>query len=182
MATSKSTTYSIYRIVCFPTGENYIGQTKHLKDRQDTHQYLLRLGKHHSKKLQAAYDQYGVGSFYSEVIESNVSDADADAREIYWIAHFDSYHNGFNVTPGGKDSGANYRKFKVGDREYDSIESASQMTGLSVGEIRWYLEKHGYEPGKMKPTKRAYKPKFSDYQPTTEQLTQMCIRLGILKT
>ena len=38
-----------------------------------------------------------------EIIESDISLQDlANEREIYWIAFYDSYHNGYNSTPGGQ--------------------------------------------------------------------------------
>jgi group I intron endonuclease len=57
----------IYAITS-PSGRQYIGQAKSFKIRWSAHQYLLRLGKHHCKPLQAAYDKYGEdGLKYSKI-------------------------------------------------------------------------------------------------------------------
>lgn len=54
-----------------------------------------------SYKLYNAINKYGVDQFYVEVLEANVQYDDLNQKEIEYIAKFDSYHNGYNSTPGG---------------------------------------------------------------------------------
>lgn len=91
---------TIYRIVCFATGEVYVGATGCYKDRVRTHRRQLREGRHPNWQLQRAYTEYGVNAFYFEVIEE-VARSLGDEREIFWVNHYDSYFKGFNLTFGG---------------------------------------------------------------------------------
>lgn len=99
------TTHCIYRIVCFATGNVYVGQSKHTQKRRAAHFQKLRNRTHHSAKLQAAFNKYGEGSFYFEIIERDIAVEAINEREICWIAFYDSFNNGYNMTPGGQDAG-----------------------------------------------------------------------------
>lgn len=77
----------------------YIGQTiqkierrfqKHLSDAKKIDSHLYR-----------AINLYGAEHFFCELIEEVKID-ELDDREIYWIAYFNSYKNGYNSTPGGQ--------------------------------------------------------------------------------
>lgn len=46
-------------------------------------------------------NKYGSDKFYYEVLEDNVPYELLDEREVYYIEKFDSFHNGYNSTPGG---------------------------------------------------------------------------------
>lgn len=120
-----STTHSIYRIVCFPTCKVYVGQTIHVKNRIQQHLRDLSNGKHHSSHLQYAYNKYGKQSFYFEVVEVGISSADVNQREIYWIAYFDSYQNGYNGTPGGDIGNSSGRPCEWNGVEYPSVSAAA---------------------------------------------------------
>ena len=54
-------------------------------------------------KIYRAMRKYNTTKDDFEIIESNIDSQDlANEREIYWIAFYDSYHNGYNSTPGGQ--------------------------------------------------------------------------------
>lgn len=91
---------TIYRIVCFRTGEVYVGATENFKRRKWKHLHELKQGIHHNHKLQRAYTEYSGNAFYFETIEEVIRSL-SDEREIYWVGHYDSYFNGFNLTFGG---------------------------------------------------------------------------------
>jgi group I intron endonuclease len=91
---------TIYRILCLETGESYIGQTGDYKGRMRAHKLDLNRGTHQNHKLQSAYANYGIRSFYFEIVEV-VNRSDSDTREIHWVNYYDSYFNGFNLTLGG---------------------------------------------------------------------------------
>lgn len=46
-------------------------------------------------------NKYGCDNFYCEVLEENIPYEKLDEREVYYIEKFDSFHNGYNSTPGG---------------------------------------------------------------------------------
>ena len=136
--------YVIYRIVCFATGAVYIGQSCNPKSRRHDHFSTLKRGKHHNKHLQHAYDKYGKGSFYFEVIERDIAASDIDDRERYWIEYFDSYHNGFNSDLGGQKE-----KMSMGipctwnGIHYVSITAAARACGITLVPMKKRLKK-GY--------------------------------------
>ena len=51
--------------------------------------------------LYNAMKKYGKENFYVETIEE-VSNKNLNEREIYWIAYYDSFNNGYNSTIGGE--------------------------------------------------------------------------------
>ena len=88
-------------------GKYYIGQSINTLSRYTKHKRLLLTNKHHNKNLQTAYNTFKVlPSIY--ILETGITKKKLDSREIYWIAEFDSYYNGYNSTLGG-------RLFEYGD-------------------------------------------------------------------
>jgi group I intron endonuclease len=138
---ANSTTHCIYRIVCFQTFKTYIGQSKDKNRRQDEHFRSLRTNTHVNQRLQNAFNKYGEGSFYFEVIETNIPPNKVNEREVYWIAHYDSYRNGYNMTRGGEESGGNFRPIKLGDVEYASLQEAADSLGLTKRELQTALKR-----------------------------------------
>jgi group I intron endonuclease len=63
----------IYRIANTTNGKVYVGSAVNLRRRWNGHRRLLRLGEHHSRPLQAAWNKYGESAFSFAVIE-DVSD------------------------------------------------------------------------------------------------------------
>lgn len=85
----------IYGYTNLESGRMYIGQTLYPERRWNAHRY----GKYNNgwhKDYQNNPQKYE----YS-VIEYDVPEDKLDEREIFWISFFDSYHNGYNLTPGG---------------------------------------------------------------------------------
>lgn len=94
----------IYKIFCLVTNKCYIGQSSQIKKRITTHKRELRMNKHHSKKLQQAYNKYGAENFTYEILEL-CPKTKLDEREKFYIKIFDSFHNGYNMTEGGNSLG-----------------------------------------------------------------------------
>jgi hypothetical protein len=59
----------IYRIYNLVSKHSYIGSSKNISSRWDSHRRELNRGVHHSKYLQAAWNKYGEGSFVFEIVE-----------------------------------------------------------------------------------------------------------------
>lgn len=144
------TSYCIYRIVNIHTGKIYIGQSKHIQKRRIAHFLMLRNNKHHSAKLQAAYNKYGESSFYFEIIEREIPLDKINEREIYWINYYDSLVNGYNMKPGGQDAGGCFKPFTVNGIEYLSKQDAAEKTGLTVMDIDMYLKNKGIKRNKYR--------------------------------
>ena len=90
----------IYKIN-FSNGKVYIGQTNDFTARRNQHLSDARKGEDY--KIYRAIRKYNTTKDDFEIIESDLDSQDlANEREIYWIAFYDSYHNGYNSTPGGQ--------------------------------------------------------------------------------
>ncbi len=61
----------IYRVVCVPTGDSYIGSTNKptTEQRWKAHISACRCGRHHSRNLQQLWNEYGEHSFKIESLE-----------------------------------------------------------------------------------------------------------------
>lgn len=91
----------IYKISNDINNKVYIGQTKQLLHQR------WSMHKQHSKTLPnllyRAMRKYGIEHFTIEAIEECKEEL-LNEREVYWIKYYDSFHNGYNMNPGG-----NYR-------------------------------------------------------------------------
>lgn len=93
--------YTVYRIVNIVNGKCYVGQTSGLDHRISNHMYCLKRGTHSNYRLQADYNEYGAAAFQVEIIEKNISRNDIYARERYWMRHFNSEIDGYNIIQSG---------------------------------------------------------------------------------
>lgn len=80
-----------------------------------------------------------------EIIESNIDSQNlANEREIYWIAFYDSYHNGYNSTPGGQSGnyclGENSHFAKLTENDVITIRQIRYTKKYQRSEI-WELYK-----------------------------------------
>ena len=75
----------------------YIGQSIDIEKRWEEHKFYS--GKENTA-IQSAFKKYGISNFSFEVIEECLRE-ELDAKEIYWIAKYDSFNNGYNLTQGG---------------------------------------------------------------------------------
>lgn len=83
----------IYRILNLANGKCYIGSSQDVDTRWKAHINLLKGDRHHSKKLQHAWNKYGEGSF-SLVILELASPLDLPSREQAWL---DSTAPSYNI-------------------------------------------------------------------------------------
>lgn len=93
--------YSIYNTI---TQKRYIGETLCLDDRWQRHLWDLQHNKHHSHKLQASFNKYGVDAFVFTTLEE-VDDDIRFSKEKQYIAQYNSYLDGYNETSGGDNPG-----------------------------------------------------------------------------
>lgn len=87
-------------------GKCYVGQA--IKIRKRFLQHMGKFRENHPYPLYAALNKYGLENFEFEVLETfeNLDQDDLskmlNEREIYWIAQYKSYENGYNQTLGGE--------------------------------------------------------------------------------
>jgi group I intron endonuclease len=117
----------IYRFVNKINGHSYIGQSNNIWLRHDMHLYYIRhpeLKGAKCKKFYNAVQSYGIENFKFEIIEqfTEINRQLLNEREMYWIAHFDSLINGYNLTTGGdccelsNEAKEKIRQSKVGEK------------------------------------------------------------------
>ena len=95
----------IYRITNIVTNQCYVGITEDFQRRKKKHITELNTNKHHSPKLQNAWNYYGADKFEWTVREININQYDdLYDEEIQEIQKYDSYNNGYNCNSGGRIS------------------------------------------------------------------------------
>ncbi len=87
----------IYMIENQINRKKYIGKTDDPLSRKKSH-----FSNSHNIYLRRSIKKYGIKSFSFELLAENVSDLDIDDLEIFYIKHFDSFNNGYNLTEGGE--------------------------------------------------------------------------------
>lgn len=110
----------IYMCTCNGNGKSYIGQALDVKDRKCEHLSELRGGYHYNTYLQNSYNKYKENNFSWTVLEY-CDEYELDDREIYWIAYYNTYEDGFNANKGGK-----------GNRGYKRTEETKQKLSESL--------------------------------------------------
>jgi group I intron endonuclease len=89
---------AIYRILNTVTGKYYIGQTIKLPHKRWAEH--IKTSKTGTTNLYISMRKHGTDVFHFKVIEV-CDDSLMNDREQFWIKHYDSYHNGYNMTFGG---------------------------------------------------------------------------------
>lgn len=117
----------IYKITNKVNGKSYIGQTRYTVE--------FRWRQHQHKKdnthFHDAIAKYGADSFTVETLEE-CEIADMDSREIFYIAKFDTYNNGYNSSTGGDGMRGHSRILT--DDKYDEIKGL-YLSGFSSNKI-----------------------------------------------
>lgn len=111
----------IYGIYCINNDTIYIGSANNFHARKIRHINYLKHNKHHSKKLQNAWNKYGIDNFLFVIVEEVVEDL--LIAEEKWINIFNSYKNGFNCT----DICYNYKRFNLTSKQKQKrVEKSSK--------------------------------------------------------
>ena len=114
----------IYKITNKVNGKSYIGQTRYtLEFRWKQHQH-----KKDNTYFHNAIHKYGIENFSIEILEKcNIEDL--NSREIFYIAKYDTFKNGYNLTI-GRDGN---RKLLLDD-SYSEIKEL-YLSGFSSNKI-----------------------------------------------
>lgn len=91
----------IYKITNDINDKIYVGQSVDIKKRWSQHIYYALNPSKCNMIINFEMRKLGIDHFKIETIEECPVEK-LDEREIYWIDFYDSYHNGYNATEGGK--------------------------------------------------------------------------------
>ncbi len=129
----------IYKITNTINDKCYIGQSKDIKARWAKH--LSAYKSSPDWELYRAFKKYGISAFKFEIIEECSIEA-LNEREIYWIAQYDSFNNGYNMTLGGEAcNGTNDKAVYQYDlsgrfiKEYKSAHDAARENNIQFTNI-----------------------------------------------
>lgn len=89
----------IYKFTNKINNKSYIGQSVNIEKRKKEHIQNINNYKIDSTLYQALR-KYGIMNFSFEVLEE-CDKQELNEKEKYWIQYYDSYNNGYNMTPGG---------------------------------------------------------------------------------
>lgn len=92
----------IYKITNNINNKIYIGQSVNINNRLNWHKELLQHNDHPNSHLQNSVNKYGFENFKFEIIEE-CDKNDLSVRERYWISHYNSMNEGYNMTSGGEN-------------------------------------------------------------------------------
>lgn len=93
----------IYYITNDINGKVYVGKTCDIQHRIESHMSALKLGKHHSHKLQRAVNKYGIEHFKVTYELCEVAnEEELSILEMQEIAKCNAYEDGYNETLGGE--------------------------------------------------------------------------------
>lgn len=114
----------IYKITNKVNNKSYIGQTRYtIEFRWKQHQH-----KKDNTYFHNAIKKYGIDSFLIEKLEEcNIEDL--NSREIFYIAKYDTFKNGYNLTIGGDGN----RRLLLDDK-YEEIKEL-YLSGFSSNKI-----------------------------------------------
>lgn len=114
----------IYKITNKVNGKSYIGQTRYtIEFRWNQHKH-----KRDNTYFHNAIRKYGIENFNIEILEEcNIEDL--NSREIFYIAKYDTFSNGYNLTIGGSGN----RRLLL-DNSYDEIKEL-YLSGFSSNKI-----------------------------------------------
>jgi hypothetical protein len=124
--------YLIYKHTS-PSGKSYIGYTyKTIEERWKIH---LNDSKRGLRKFHKAILKYpNENQWLHKVLINNILTLqEAKKLEIEMIAKYDTYHNGYNMTPGGDGSG------------HISEKTKQKMSEIHKGKIPWNKGKKGLQ-------------------------------------
>lgn len=81
----------------------YIGQSVDIYCRWTAHKQAAKNIENQSShtKIHKAMRELGIDNFYIEILELCEYNK-LDEKEIYWISFYNTYHYGYNMTPGGQ--------------------------------------------------------------------------------
>ena len=99
MATNPLNLSGIYVIRHVESGRAYVGSAVNINRRWYVHRQQLAVGRHHSGRLQRAWNKYGPQAFVCVVIEGGIEKAVLLQREQHWLDTLQTFRKdrGYNI-------------------------------------------------------------------------------------
>ena len=111
----------IYKITNKINNHSYIGLSTKVEERWKYHQSPYNQQRESYKSLYKAFKKYGIENFTFEILEE-CSIQELGEKEKYYIAKYDTYKNGYNMTTGGEDNvGSAHPNHKLTDEDIINI-------------------------------------------------------------
>lgn len=132
----------IYKITNQINGHSYIGLSTHIEDRWDYHKNPYNWDREKDKALYIAIKKYGIDNFNFEILEE-CSPEQLSKKEKFYIAKYDTFYNGYNMTAGGEDNqGESHPSHKLLQADiidirtrYDNLERRKDVYDLYKNRI-----------------------------------------------
>ena len=93
----------IYKITNQINRHSYIGLSTHIEDRWDYHKNPYNWEREKDKSLYQAINKYGIENFSFEILEE-CSLEELSEKEKFYVAKYNTFYNGYNMTAGGEDN------------------------------------------------------------------------------
>lgn len=116
----------IYKITNRVNGKMYIGQTRFTIEHRFKQHLKNAIRDKRNQPLYRAFNKYGIKNFDIESIEE-VNIEELNEREMYWIAYYNSFKEGYNATIGGNGTAL----YTWTDSQYEEIKSL-YLSGFSL--------------------------------------------------
>jgi len=171
----------IYRVVCTANNKCYVGQSKNINNRISRHKTELKANRHTNKGMQSDYNNFGIDSFYYEVLELCLAE-ERNEKEAYWTGFYKSNikSNGYNLTSGGKggfkhNESTKQKMSKASKGKPKSLEARRKMSEARKGKPAHNKGKKHTEEAKrkMSEAKRDYVPWIKGRNHTEESKKKM---------
>lgn len=140
-------TCGIYKITNKILNKSYIGKSIHIEERWKQH-----LSGRGSLELYKDFVYYGKENFIFEIIEVCKKN-ELTQKEKYWISHYNTFLNGYNLNDGGDNSHFAIAKTKKevycynlnGEflKQYESLSDAERQTGINNSNISRAIKTQG---------------------------------------
>lgn len=133
----------IYLITNDINGKQYVGKTYYNTIEQRWKEHLSDYKKSRCEKrpLYDAMNKYGIEHFHIEEVEYVPPEINLEEREIYWIAQYDTYNNGYNATLGGDGKPLyDYQLIVDTFKHLQKIEYVSKELNIDQSTIRRVLK------------------------------------------
>ncbi|MCM3387334.1 GIY-YIG nuclease family protein [Ureibacillus chungkukjangi] len=134
----------IYKILNKLNGKVYIGQSKRLSVRINSHKRALRNNAHDNIHLQKAFNKYGEDSFEYIIIEECTDDILTD-RELFWINYYNSHNREYGYNLAMPDE--SIEKFIMPQESRDKLREKRLI--FDDDELISYLQEYYYHYGKV---------------------------------